>query len=141
MSEIIEFEVSEYSRASQNIFLQPFIFESVTSDSTIPVSITGTTDQDNALLAVQYYADGVPAGAEILKDTNFFQRINTYSSAISFNDTGVKVFLQLVGILWAIIYHPRLSQFRLLRALQILASPLQMVLKVFHFQIMISSLR
>ena len=90
MSEIIEFEVSEYSRTSQNIFLQPFIFESVTSDSTIPVSITGTTDQDNALLAVQYYVDGVPAGEEILKDTNSFQRLNTYSSAISFNDAGVK---------------------------------------------------
>ena len=69
--------------------LDDLIFNSATNGSSIPVSITGT-DEDDALVGVQYYVDGVPFGDEILRDGRNSAQLNTFASSLNFSNTGVK---------------------------------------------------
>ena len=69
--------------------LDPLIFDSATNGSSIPISIFGT-DDDDAIVGVQYYVDGVAHGEEILKDSRSSQQLNNFPAALDFNTTGVK---------------------------------------------------
>ncbi len=69
--------------------LDALLFDSATISSSIPISITGT-DEDDAIVGVQYYVDGLPYGDEILRDARSSALLNSFASALSFNSTGVK---------------------------------------------------
>ena len=69
--------------------LDPLIFDSATNGSSVPISILGT-DDDDAIVGVQYYVDGVAHGEEILKDSRSSQQLNNFPTALDFNSTGVK---------------------------------------------------
>jgi hypothetical protein len=69
--------------------LDDLIFNSATNGSSIPVSVTGT-DEDDALVGVQYYVDGVPFGDEILRDGRNSAQLNTFASSLNFSNTGTK---------------------------------------------------